>query len=40
NTRMQVFPNSIVAERGGFRAREFFEIESPADREVPQVSFS
>jgi LemA protein len=40
NTRMQVFPNSIVADRGGFRAREFFEIESPADREVPQVSFS
>jgi hypothetical protein len=23
----------------GFVKREFFEIESPADREVPQVSF-
>jgi LemA protein len=40
NTRQQVFPNSIVAARGGFTPREFFEIETPADREVPQVSFS
>jgi LemA protein len=40
NTRMQVFPNAIVAARGGFLPREFFEIETPADREVPQVSFS
>lgn len=40
DTRRQVFPNSIVAARSGFEPREFFEIEAPADREVPQVSFS
>src|SRR3954462_406830 len=40
NTRQQVFPNSIVAARGDFRPREFFEIEVASDREVPQVSFS
>jgi LemA protein len=40
NTRQQIFPNSIVAARGEFRPREFFEIEIAAEREVPQVSFS
>src|SRR5436189_2708597 len=40
NTRMQVFPNSIVAARGDFRPREFFEIEVASERDVPQVSFS
>jgi LemA protein len=40
NTRIQVFPNSLVAARGGFKPREFFEIETPAERNVPQVSFT
>jgi LemA protein len=40
NTKIQVFPNSIVAARGDFRPREFFEIEVPAERNVPAVSFS
>jgi LemA protein len=40
NTRMQIFPNSIVAARGDFRAREFFEIEVASEREVPAVSFT
>jgi LemA protein len=40
NTRQQIFPNSIVAARGDFRPREFFEIEVASEREVPQVSFS
>jgi LemA protein len=40
NTRMQVFPNSIVAARGGFQPREFFAIEAASDREVPEVSFT
>ncbi len=40
NTRRQVFPNSIVAARGDFGPREFFQIEVASDREVPQVSFS
>jgi LemA protein len=39
NTKIQVFPNSIVANQGGFTAREFFEIENAADREPVQVKF-
>jgi LemA protein len=40
NTKIQVFPNSIVANSGGFSEREFFEIEDAGDREVPAVSFT
>jgi LemA protein len=40
NTRTQIFPNSLVAARGDFQPREFFEIEIASEREVPQVSFS
>jgi LemA protein len=40
NTRIQVFPNSIIAGMGGFTAREFFEIEDAADREPVKVDFS
>jgi LemA protein len=40
NTRIQVFPNSVVAGTGGFTAREFFEITDAAEREAPEVQFS
>jgi LemA protein len=40
NTKIQVFPNSIVASTRNFEAREFFEITDAADREPAQVSFS
>jgi LemA protein len=40
NTRIQIFPNSVVANQGGFTPREFFEIETAAEREPVQVSFS
>jgi LemA protein len=40
NTKIQIFPNSVVANSGGFTAREFFEIEDPADREPVTFSFS
>jgi LemA protein len=40
NTKIQVFPNSILANSRGFTAREFFEIEDARDREPVQVSFS
>jgi LemA protein len=40
NTRTQIFPNSIVAARGSFEPREFFEIAVASDREVPEVSFT
>jgi len=39
NTKIQIFPNSVIASSGGFTAREFFEIEDPGDREVPTFSF-
>ena len=40
NTKIQVFPNSIVAGMGDFTAREFFEIEVAAEREPVEVSFT
>jgi LemA protein len=40
NTKIQIFPNSIVASIGNFTKREFFEIEVAGDREPVQVSFS
>ena len=40
NTKIQIFPNSIIANQGGFTPREFFEIETAAEREPVQVSFS
>jgi LemA protein len=40
NTKIQVFPNSVVASSGGFTEREFFEITDAAEREPAQVSFT
>jgi LemA protein len=40
NTKIQVFPNSVIAGMSDFEAREFFEIETAAEREAPEVSFS
>ena len=40
NTKIQIFPNSVIANQGGFTPREFFEIEDASEREAPQVSFS
>jgi LemA protein len=40
NTKIQQFPMSIVANQGGFTAKEFFEITDAADRETPEVSFN
>jgi LemA protein len=39
NTKIQVFPNSIIANQGGFKQREFFEIEDAGEREPVAVSF-
>ena len=39
NTKIQVFPNSLIASRSGFAPREFFEIEDAAEREPAAVSF-
>src|SRR3954447_19737032 len=37
NTKIQMFPNSIIAGFGHFTASEFFEIENAAEREVVKV---
>jgi LemA protein len=39
NTRIQIFPNSLIAGRN-FEPRTFFELDSPAERAVPVVAFS
>jgi len=38
NTRIEVFPNVIIANMFNFQPFEFFEAEEPA-REAPEVSF-
>jgi LemA protein len=40
NTKIQVFPNSLVAGMRDFEAKEFFEIADAAEREPAEVSFS
>jgi LemA protein len=37
NTRIQIFPNSLLA--GAYQPRRFFEIENAAERNVPAVAF-
>lgn len=39
NTRVESVPTNLLASSFGFTRREFFEIEDPADRAVPQVRF-
>jgi LemA protein len=39
NTRVQSFPTNILAGMFGFQTRQFFEMETPADRENVQVKF-
>ncbi len=39
NTRVQSFPTNILAGMFGFRTRQFFEVDSPADRENVAVKF-
>jgi LemA protein len=40
NNRREVFPNSFIAGMFNFLAAQLLEIESPAKREVPKVSFT
>src|SRR5215831_5377607 len=40
NTKIQQFPTNIFAGMLGFKAREFFEVTAPAEREAPKVSFN
>ena len=40
NTKIEVFPNNVIAPMFGFNKREYFEIERPEERENVKVSFS
>ncbi|UCF43651.1 MAG: LemA family protein [Planctomycetota bacterium] len=40
NNKIQMFPSNIVANSFNFDKRDFFELEAPAEREVPKVSFT
>lgn len=40
NNKTQMFPSNIIASMFSFTKRDFFEIEAPAEREVPKVSFT
>ncbi len=39
NTKIQVFPNNMVANMLGFKKYEFFEVEEPGERENVEVKF-
>ena len=39
NERLQAIPSNVVASMFNFQKRDLFEIEDPAAREVPEVSF-
>jgi LemA protein len=40
NNKIQMFPSNIVANTFSFGKRDFFELETAAEREVPKVSFA
>ena len=40
NTKIQIFPNSVIANQGGFTPREFFEIDDASERDPVAVDFS
>jgi len=40
NNQVQMFPSNVIAGMFGFKTRDFFEVQAPAEREVPKVSFS
>jgi LemA protein len=39
NVTVESFPANLIAGRFGFEQAEYFEIEDPAERAVPKVSF-
>jgi len=40
NNKIQMFPSNIIANMFNFAKRDFFELETAAEREVPKVSFT
>ena len=40
NTQIGQFPSNVIANFGGFKPAQFFQIDNAADRDVPKVSFA
>lgn len=40
NTKLAVFPDRLVAQAGGFRPKEFFQLDAAEEAKAPHVSFS
>ena len=40
NTKCSVFPDRVIAQAGGFAAKEFFQLDSTAEAQAPKVTFS
>jgi LemA protein len=40
NTQVQVIPSSLVAWMFNFKDRDYFELDSPEERQAPKVDFS
>ncbi|OGM97576.1 MAG: hypothetical protein A2735_01620 [Candidatus Yanofskybacteria bacterium RIFCSPHIGHO2_01_FULL_41_21] len=39
NTKIQVFPNNMIASSLGFQKEEFFQLESAEEAKLPEVKF-
>ncbi len=39
NTKIELFPSSIIARHKGFERKEYFELESAEERRAPKVQF-
>ena len=40
NTAIRQFPASIVANTGGFKAKQYFQVQTPAANQAPAVDFN
>ncbi len=40
NNKIQMFPSNVIAGMFGFGKRDFFEVQTAAEREAPKVSFT
>lgn len=40
NTKVESFPSNLVASQFGFRLADYFELENPDDRKLPDVAFN
>jgi len=40
NTKVESFPSNLVAGQFGFAKADYFELENPSDRQLPEVRFA